>query len=269
MKIWIWILCLHRFTAAIEWTYKEDNDYVCNFVGCCGDETHPCSPENWRYLNQDTFSRCQNRQQSPINIETGSAYSIMDETFTLENTACNGSVILKNNTWQINFADTACTMNFLNTTWSLVNLHIHNAEHTINGEYLPLEMHYVHANIYNDDLFVISLLVSGSNKDMIEPVIELFKDNNNLTDISPYSLIDEDPSFYYYQGSLTVPPCQNTDRSIVHWIILKQFLEISHHQIQYFTDYLEHISRSYYGRVNRPIQDILLDTTVYEYTNLL
>ena len=250
-----------------EWTYKEIEDPACDFVGCCGSKTNPCSPENWLYMNQDTFSRCQRKQQSPVNIETNNSYLIMNETFAFENTKCNGSIILKNNTWQVDFNNDTCSLYIINNKWFLTNFHIHNSEHTINGEYLPLEMHYVHKNIVNDDLLVISLLVSGSNKDIFEPVLQIFKNDNEtlINHINPYSLIDDNTSFYYYKGSLTVPPCQMTDDSIVNWIIMKRFLEVSHAQIQFFTEYLENISRSYHGRVNRPVQDILMDTVIYEY----
>jgi len=258
----------HTPTSGGEWTYKERHDYTCDFIGCCGnDVANPCSPENWIYMNDDTFSRCQNKQQSPIDIETHKTYNEMTDTFLFGNMNCNGTIILKNNTWQIDFQNDKCNISIFNHTWYLENFHIHNAEHTINGEYLPLEIHYVHKNSMDDDLLVISLLVSGSNKDIYEPVLQTFENDNSsmVNDVSPYSLIDENASFYHYQGSLTVPPCQMTENSIVNWIILKRYLEVSHEQIQFFTEYLEHISKSYYGRVNRPIQDILMDTIIYEY----
>ena len=56
MRFGIILLCLN-LVYGDEWTYKEKRDPACNFIGCCGDYiTNPCSPENWIYMNDDTFS---------------------------------------------------------------------------------------------------------------------------------------------------------------------------------------------------------------------
>lgn len=253
-----------------EWTYKPTIDYVCNFIGCCGNLENPCSPEYWKYLNTDTFERCQHKQQSPINIELVNSYINIEYDLIFEENSCNGTVILRNNTWEIDFLeDKKCSAKtFENTTWYLYNFHIHSAEHTIDGEYVPLEIHYVHKDT-DKNIMVISLLVSGtSSKSVYQPLLQIFEQNkkkNSFVDIFPYSLIGQNPSYWYYRGSLTTPPCQTTNQSDVHWFIIKDYLEIPHQQIYFFTEYLNKINKSYNGHVSRPIQDLHQNTIIFSY----
>lgn len=253
-----------------EWTYKPKTDYICNFIGCCGSAENPCSPEYWKYMNADVFEMCQKKQQSPINIELVNQYSNINYEIEFEEISCNGSIVLRNNTWEIDFLeDKKCSLRtFQNTTWYLQNFHVHNSEHTINGEYMPLEIHFVHKDI-DKNVMVISLLVTGSSsKMMYQPMLQLFEQNrtkDNFTEILPYSLLGSDPSYWYYRGSLTTPPCQITNQSDIQWFVMKDFLEIYNKQIYFFTEYLNKINKSYKGRVNRPIQDLHQDTIIFSY----
>ena len=250
-----------------EWTYRPKDDFICDFIGCCGEENNPCSPDHWKFINYDTFSRCQTNQQSPINLESDKEYLKTTEPILFTQPYCNGTIVQKNNTWEVDFVqDEKCSVSISNHTWSLHNFHIHNAEHTINSEYYPLEIHYVHTDSDNH-LMVMALFVSGSTKMIYEPLLNVFRQNStvSLNRIDPYSIIQENPSYWNYQGSLTTPPCQVSNDSHVDWFVLKDDLEINHHQIRYFTQYLEHVSKSYHGRVSRPIQDILQNTVITEY----
>lgn len=252
-----------------EWTYKPSDDYVCNFVGCCGNDTVPCSPEDWIYINQQTFRRCQSKQQSPINIDLDSHFVPLEFPLVFEEILCDGKIVLRNNTWEIDFLknNTCSVKTFGNTTWSLLNFHVHNAEHTIDNEYLPLEIHYVHQD--NDShVMVLSLLVSPSTTSLDEPLLHIIETQGHgstMTDIAPYALITRDPSYWYYKGSLTVPPCQLSDDGEVQWFVFKDVVEVPQKQIYFFTQYLEHIPKSYKGRVNRPLQDILQETVIFSY----
>ena len=256
--------------SGIEWTYKPSVNYSCDFVGCCGNVHEPCSPEYWKFLSPDTFERCQRTQQSPINIELNDSFVPLEYPIEFENILCNGTIILRNNTWQIDFLEEqkCAVRTFRNTTWFLNNLHIHNAEHTINGEYMPIEVHYVHKDTTGLDVMVFSLFVVGTSTPFYHPLLSLFEDNNKnavLQNIPPYTLLTRDPSYWHYKGSLTTPPCQVNNQSVVQWFVMKDFVEVNHKQIYFFTEYLKKISKSYKGRVNRPIQDILQDTLIFSY----
>jgi carbonic anhydrase len=255
--------------SGIEWTYRPTVNYTCDFIGCCGNIHYQCSPEYWIYLNPTTFERCQKKQQSPINIEINEQFIEFDYPIIFKDILCNGTVILRNNTWEIDFLeDKKCSVNtFMNTTWFLNNFHLHSAEHSINGEYRPLEIHYVHKD-KDHNIMVISILVSGTSKSYNYPLLQNFEINNNnvtLFNINPYSIIDKDPSYWYYRGSLTTPPCQTNDNNDVQWFILKDDLEVNHNQIYFFTDYLKNISKSYNGHISRPTQEIHQNTQIFSY----
>ena len=254
--------------SGIDWTYKPNIDHICNFIGCCGDPENPCSPEFWKFLNVDTFERCQHLQQSPINIEFNETYIEMNDPIIFNDIYCNGTINRKNNTWEIDFNENAkCSVKIKNTTWLLQNFHIHSGEHTIDGEYMPLEIHYVHKDD-KENVMVISLLVSGTTRLFLHPMLQIFEHNNlSLNNISPYDLISQNkPSYWYYEGSLTTPPCQINNTSHVRWFIMKDFLEIHHQQIYFFTEYLKQIPKSYNGRVSRPIQELHQNTKIYSFS---
>lgn len=275
-RIWIFVTILTTCSLAeviedrsgIEWTYKPTVNYSCDFIGCCGNILEPCSPEYWKFLNPTTFELCQHNQQSPINIEINESYIPLEYPITFQNFLCNGTIVLRNNTWEIDFVDDRCSVTTLgNTTWSLYNLHVHNAEHTIDGEYMPIEVHYVHKDS-EQNIMVLSLFVVGTSTSFSHPLLSLFEENNmtnTLRDIPPYTLITHDPSYWHYNGSLTTPPCQINNQSVVQWFIMKDIIEVSRTQVFFFTEYLKQISKSYKGRVNRPIQDIRQDTLIYSY----
>ncbi|CDW77350.1 UNKNOWN [Stylonychia lemnae] len=125
-------------------------------------------------------------------------------------------------------------------TFQLLQFHVHApSEHTFNGQYYDVEVHFVHKHTTENRLvafsvlfdtkaggdkeneFIKSMSVGAQNQSVIStlPAMNLFKklDMNQL---------------YHYEGSLTTPPCNE----IVSWIIVHDPQQISSAQVKAFND---------------------------------
>jgi hypothetical protein len=182
----------HENRMGAEWGYVPNYGYKCEGIGCCGKPTpdfptkQACGPEFWKYISADTCERCDpmtGGQQSPINFltmgndsmnfldmwdRTGgwtSDKSKADATPVFSNNLCQGKIELLTNTWEVSF-DKACALHVdvLGQRWKLLQWHVHNTEHTINGLYYPLEVHMVHQNEAKDFLVVSMFLVSWHDR---------------------------------------------------------------------------------------------------------
>ena len=135
---------------------------------------------------------------------------------------------------------------------ALKQFHFHTpSENQIGGESFPMEAHLVHAD-EDDNLTVVAVLFKEGKAN---PFIERLRahmpeqvgkeavvadEKINVRDLLP-----TDTKYYYYNGSLTTPPCSEG----VAWLVLREPIEASKEQIDTF--------RSTVGFANnRPVQQI-------------
>ncbi len=111
----------------------------------------------------------------------------------------------------------------------------HRAEHTIGGDRLPLEMHFVHRNEAGTLAVVGVLFHEGPANRALAPVWALLppaasppRAVGEAVDLP--ALLPERRSTWRYRGSLTTPPCTEG----VAWIILTEPLTLSVGQIEAF-----------------------------------
>eukprot|EP01084_Bolivina_argentea_P310415 537157_1 len=138
----------------------------------------------------------------------------------------------------------------------------HGSSHTINGKNYPLTIHFVHysadynsldeaymdwKSLYaaNKDRYVLAVVgiffeidkTNSSQNDAIDQLLSSevlnspdsdhgFVERINLTDFLPHDI----ESYYYYQGSLSTPPCD----PIVRMMILANPLKVNENQIEKF-----------------------------------
>jgi len=137
------------------------------------------------------------------------------------------------------------------------NFHIHTpSEHTLDGRYSRMEIHVVHSD--GTDNIVLGVFVKAGNSNpelaklvkMIQQHKVIFKPlelKKEVTSekIDPESLFPKDRSFFYYEGSLTTPPCtENTN-----FFIFQHEIEASEAEIAEFEKFAP-------GGNNRPIQPL-------------
>ena len=128
-------------------------------------------------------------------------------------------------------------------TYTLSQFHFHSpVEHTKGSRYYPLEVHLVQIEPTSHDLGVLGVFLEVASENCPVPCnnsfLDIFwyhnKDNlfsgeptyvdNSKYSLQPYSpFLPSRSSFFYYQGSLTTPPCSEG----VQWIVYDEALAIS------------------------------------------
>ena len=180
---------------------------------------------SWSYKDQSTWTNYPNFysvSRTPINIETSKVaicnrYKGLNIAYKRNVSGIISSI--DENDIPIFFPDN--NDNYLyydNRKYTLINFHYHNSsEHTINGEYFPVEVHFVNKLTENniDYYFVLSLLLR------IVPIGGLEITKNFFTqseikkvtyDLSIYNQLSNYKR-YDFPGTLTTPPFYEN----VHW----------------------------------------------------
>jgi carbonic anhydrase len=118
------------------------------------------------------------------------------------------------------------------------------SEHTINGERFAMEMQIVHSIVPDylpNDLslvgrkLVISILFAvkpGANNTFLNRLNLQTLDTTTGLDLGEW-LRSMQPSYVFYEGSLTTPPCTEN----VYQFVMTQVQEMSSDQLQSFTDF--------------------------------
>ncbi len=194
-------------------------------------------PENWENLCEG-FSACGGDAQSPIDIsETQPNESLNPIGFNYGKTKT--SIINNGHTVQFN-VDEGSTIVIDDKKYDLLQFHYHaTSEHTYNGNYYPLEVHFVHKHS-DTDLAVVGIMYDkGEANELFSRFLKHFPkekgeyNSDELIDLS--KILPKDKSYYHYSGSLTTPPCSE----VVSWFMLQKPLKASQDQIDNFSKILD------------------------------
>ena len=250
------------------------------------DDEAKTGPSYWATLTTDginyPYETCgKGQEQSPIDLanatlkNTGDldmrykswSLNIENNGHTIQINMAPGSTMeINRNMDSINAIDVINTMQIQGETYYLLQFHFHaDSEHTVNGVHNPVEIHFVHMNS-RGELAVLGVFIEEDPKDNpnaeIATILELAPHEvgkNTVTDnaikaakLLPSKNID---NFWYYDGSLTTPPCTEG----VKWYVAEQHIHASHDQIADLKELLQHHGIPNY----RPSQP-LNDRTLYE-----
>lgn len=201
---------------------------------------------NWSYSNNELwerdFAKCNssnNPKQSPINIDTTTVKdigSLQSLSLLYGNSKC--FVKNKNNTPTIKY-DPNSYIKFANQLYELQKITLHTPSmHTINGEYYDMEMCLYHcANPTNcsENGVIISVLLkrgkdsSRQNMFFSQFINQLPKGETKFEKEIPVSsswnvmnALPKNKSFFYYEGSYPMPPCNPNWK----WIVFEEVVEI-------------------------------------------
>ncbi len=209
------------------------------------------APKYWGEIDEK-FKMCSiGKSQSPINItEDISVKTDGLDKIQFNYHADSTDVLNNGHAIQVN-VDSHSSINIDNKHFVLKQFHFHSpSENEIDGRSFPLEAHFVHV-AKNGELAVVSVLYQlGKENETLQKIFDSMpKEVNKHNPLELNSkmidkLLPTSKDYYYFNGSLTTPPCSEG----VKWMVLKSYETISKAQLKQFTNVIE-------GN-NRPIQPI-------------
>lgn len=206
-------------TTNMQWSYDEET-----------------GPDHWGDLDP-TYSACtEGNEQSPINIE----FSQVKKGDKLENLEIRFeptqfSMINNGHSIQANPATPNNSIVVDGTEYKFAQFHFHTpSEHQFNGQQMDMELHLVHQDA-NGELAVLGVMIKeGKENEKLAPIwdeLPLDETENDVEinkTIDLQALLPSNQTTYFYNGSLTTPPCTEE----VKWIVFEEPIEMSKEQIQ-------------------------------------
>jgi carbonic anhydrase len=204
-------------------------------------------PERWGSLDPSFVACADGSAQTPIDIVNPNPVNLADPAFTYT----PGPVTIHNNGHTVQAdATPGGAMAIDGGEFPLVQLHYHApSEHTINGESVPVEMHFVHKTA-TDEIAVVGVMVSQGDTDNTAwaPFVDALGVEEGDAEVEATfdwrAMLPASSSTIRYAGSLTTPPCTEG----VQWFIMADPVELSAAQISAF-------EAAHLGN-NRPVQPL-------------
>lgn len=202
-------------------------------------------PEHWGKLAKEFDICARGKNQSPIDLKADLPADLPELVFDYKKV---GNLVEENTGHSIQ--ETVQPGNFvvvMGKKYELKQFHFHSpSEHTVNGKSFPMEVHLVHQND-EGNYVVVALLAKEGDRNKIMDQLPSFKqkrgEDPRSNPIEYNDLITDRRDYFFYNGSLTTPPCTEG----VAWVILKQPIIASPEQIQHYYDLLGFDN-------NRPVQ---------------
>lgn len=218
-------------------------------------------PENWGGLSDDYAACSEGREQSPVDIGTGSAARGAGTDGELSFTHGREHVHTTNTGLfvKVKYHEGRSRIRLGDREYSLVEVHAHTpSEHTIDGGGFPMEMHMVHRGPEGDLAVAGVLFRLGRANPAVQQFIDAVPDRagdqsfpDTTLDLS--GLLPPVLSHYSYPGSLTTPPCTEG----VRWLVMSEIQEAAREQI-------DRISALTGSRANnRPVQPLGARTVTF------
>ncbi len=192
----------------------------------------PESPAHWSEINP-AFAACgAGREQSPIDLQR--THAAEPEKIEISWQAFEPEVVNTGRTIQAE-APAGSYTTFDGRRYDLLQLHFHHkSEHTLDGEQLPMEAHFVHKSPQGDLLVLGVFLVPGRANDALKTILDSAPRGKGSQSaeatVDLRSLVPDDSAIFRYAGSLTTPPCSE----VVSWVVFDRPVEVSPIQIKAF-----------------------------------
>ncbi|HEU0221742.1 MAG TPA: carbonic anhydrase family protein [Paracoccaceae bacterium] len=180
-------------------------------------------PEAWGRLGEEYAACATGREQSPIDL-TGAVRAELP-TIALHWKAAASDVIHNGHAIQVNVRGGGHAL-IDGERFELVLYHFHApSEHTVDGRYFPMEVHFVHANAEGRLAVIGVMMVEGALNPLFGTIMSLAPAQEGVSPagiLEPRGLVASLQGLYRYQGSLTTPPCSEN----VVWTVLRQPVEV-------------------------------------------
>lgn len=222
----------------------------------CGDvhwtyEGHE-GPDHWAELCED-YEDCNGNRQSPIALKKLKTRRKSRALHFYWKEQTQTELVNNGHTLQFN-VQPGSYLRLNGQKYNLLQFHFHyESEHTINGERLPLEVHFVHER--NGKLAVIGVMVEeGAPNPLFDQFLWDFPESEGVftsdDHYDPSDLLGDTKHFWYYDGSLTTPPCSE----IVKWTVMEDYITASHDQIAHLKSILHDNFRPLQSQGSRQVR---------------
>ena len=206
----------------------------------------PCAPNNWGALSPDFALCATGMEQSPIDLS-----EYVEDGYAPELAfAYGGDAREVNHNGKVAHVEygPGNTLTVGEQKYELVSMHIHvHAEHQVEGQLFPAEMHLVHRKEGGFLGVVGQLYRLGEPDPVVEALIDAYPDPGQTAHsgftLSAGNYVPADRGYFHYKGSLTTPPCTEG----VDWYVLREIRTISQEQVN-------RIAALHSGFNHRPIQ---------------
>ncbi|KAL2062700.1 hypothetical protein VTL71DRAFT_5772 [Oculimacula yallundae] len=186
-------------------------------------------PINWSQLDPSLYSLCGNgTNQSPIDLNNVSCLTENSTNYILDfPTLQKVPFVGMHHTAQaqVSLVNATSTLAFGGKTYQLAQFHFHvSSEHRIDGEYFPMEVHFVHSTTAGERAVIGFLIEVGYSND---PLLgSVLKHIDKLQGEDPKTILSHvdfssmvahfrTNTVFRYSGSLTTPPCSED----IEWIV--------------------------------------------------
>ena len=193
------------------------------------------------YINQNTWTdQCQNQKRgSPINIDSNSLIQSDADQLSIELIHYPDILkkptqkIVNENTFMIAYENAVNNYILLKKAdivykFTFVNANYHcPSEHSVDGGEPSCELHLIHRRtVFDADTDKMNYLIIGilfsEKTGASNPLLK------TTADINLASVLSVSRDYYFYEGSLTTPPCSET----VNWLVMKDVQFASPLEIQ-------------------------------------
>lgn len=222
----------------VEWSYEGET-----------------GPEHWGSLTPAYAACSEGMKQSPIAIRRLEARTVDLADITLDYHETHLNLVNTGHTVQMNY-DAGSRLLLDDLSFALREVHFHTpSEHTLEGEYFPMEMHLVHIDSGGNLAVVGVLIAEGKENPAFQRLVEILptevgeEHRVEYEDFSVEPLLPRARSYYRYEGSLTTPRC---DEGVL-WLVLRQPVELSQDQIGAFGTVMHNNSRPLQPRNGRVV----------------
>ena len=204
-----------------------------------GTETHQWSyegatgPDKWGSLDSANGICLSGSQQSPLNI--AEPISARLPALNIRWPKRPDTIVNNGHTIQLNFAG-GDTLNVGNRSYALTHSHLHHpSEHLVSGNVFAMEMHFVHVAAAGSFAVVSVFIAPGKANAVFNKIVSTMPAEEGPPvpadpTIDPNRLLPIQRAYYYYEGSLTTPPCSET----VDWFVLADRIEVAEADIERF-----------------------------------
>lgn len=205
-------------------------------------------PEHWADLSEE-YAGAKGERQSPIDLAKGNKPG--DQVIRQQYRS--SKLKMRNNGWTVEIIlDRGINLFIGRKLYEMETIHFHSpSEHTVDGNGFALEAHLVH-RADDGELAVVAVFIAEgvTEQGFLRTVFRYLPPTEggavNIlgVTIDPTYCLPVKGTYFYYNGSLTVPPCNEG----VKWVVMAEPLVATAAQIERFT--------TLYSGNSRPVQPL-------------